>query len=235
MSEANALFTLDGCDLIIQCSKEDKMRDICQKYATKVNENLNSLLFLYGGSRINFELKFKEQANSLDNDNNKMSILVYKNEIDEFVCPKCGERLKLDTTKIDEIISSNKNIKDAIDGIKFNIDNIIRISSVNLVNNQLKNINTVLNTIIEDIQKNNEKLGKLLDEHKNDNNNDYQNKNVIKGILDIKSNEINNKIILFKSDINNGIDVYMNNKKINMIKEDKKWIIDYLLDLLKIS
>ena len=120
-----------------------------------------------------------------------MSILVYKNENDEFVCPKCGERLKLDTTKIDEIISSNKNMKDAIDGIKFNIDNIIRISSVNLVNTQLKNINTVLNTIIEDIQKNNEKLGKLLDEHKNDNNNDYQNKNVIKGILDIKSNEIN--------------------------------------------
>ena len=221
MSEANALFTLDGCDLIIQCSKEDKMRDICQKYATKVNENLNSLLFLYGGSRINFELKFKEQANSLDIDNNKMSILVYKNEIDEFVCPKCGEKLKLDTTKIDEIISSNKNMKDQIDGIKFSIDNIIRISSVNLVNNQLKNINTVLNTIIEDINKNNEKLGKLLDEHKNNNKNDYQNKNAIKGKLGIKSNEINNKIILFNSDINNGINVYLNNKKINVIKSYK--------------
>ena len=140
---------------------------------------------------------------------------------------KCGERLKLDTTKIDEIISSNKNIKDAIDGIKFSIDNIIRISSVNLVNTQLKNINTLLNTVIEDIKKNNEKLGKLLDEYKNVNNNDYQNKNVIKGILDIKSDEINNKIILFNSDINNGINIYLNNKKINMIKEDKKWIIDY--------
>ena len=43
-------------------------------------------------------------------------------------------------------------MKDQIDGIKFSIDNIIRISSVNLVNNQLKNINTVLNTIIEDIK-----------------------------------------------------------------------------------
>ena len=51
--------------------------------------------------------------------------------------------------------------------------------------------------------------------------------NVIKGILGIKSNEINNKIILFNSDINNEIDIYLNNKKINMIKEDKKWIIDY--------
>ena len=127
MSEANALFTLDGCDLIIQCSKEDKMRDICQKYATKVNENLNSLLFLYWGSRINFELKFKEQANSLDNDNNKMSILVYKNEIDEFVCPKCGERLKVDTTKIDEIISSNNYIKQKIESIKFNIEKLLSL------------------------------------------------------------------------------------------------------------
>jgi len=185
MSEANALFTLDGCDLIIQCSKEDKMRDICQKYAAKVNVNINSLLFLYGGNKINFELRFKEQANSIDNTNNKMSILVYKNENDEFVCPKCGKKLKLDTTKIDEIISSNNKIKNLIDGIKFNIDNVIRISVVNLVNTQLKNINTLLNTVIEDIKKNNEKLGKLLDEYKNVNNNDYQNKNVIKGILDI--------------------------------------------------
>ena len=226
MSEANVLFTLDGCDITIQCSKEDKMRDICQKYAAKVNVNINSLLFLQGGNKINFELRFKEQANSIDNTNNKMSILVYKNEIDEFVCPKCGERLKLDTTKIDEIISSNNNIKNLIDGIKFNIDNVIRISSVNLVNAQLKNINTLLNTVIEDIKKNNEKLGKLLDEHKNDNNNDYQNKNVIKGILDIKSNEINNKIVLFNTKIKTGIDVYLNNNKINMIQDGTLWKID---------
>ena len=66
MSEAKAIFTLDGSNLIIQCSKEDKMRDICKKYSIKVNENINSLIFLYGGNKINFELKFKEQANSID-------------------------------------------------------------------------------------------------------------------------------------------------------------------------
>ena len=227
MSEANILFTLDGNELIIQCSKEDKMKDICQKYATKVNENINSLLFLYGGNIINFELRFKDQANSIDNTNNKMSILVYKNEIDEFVCPKCGERLKVDTTKIDEIISSNNYIKQKIESIKFNIENIIKSSLVILVNTQLENINTALYTINEDINKNNKKLEKLLSEYKNNINNNFQGKNVINGILDIKSNEINNKIILFNSDINNEIDVYLNNKKINMIKENKKWIIDY--------
>ena len=47
MSQANAIFTLDGSNYIIQCSKEDKMRDICQKYAIKMNINMNSLIFLY--------------------------------------------------------------------------------------------------------------------------------------------------------------------------------------------
>ena len=37
MSEANVIFTLDGIDITIQCSQEDKMSDICQKYGAKLN------------------------------------------------------------------------------------------------------------------------------------------------------------------------------------------------------
>ena len=158
MSQANAIFTLDGSNYIIQCSKEDKMRDICQKYAIKMNINMNSLIFLYGGSQINFELCFKDQVNLIDKEKNIISILVYRKEIDEFICPKCGEKVKLDTKTIDEIIISNNNIKDAIDGIKINIDNIIKNSLVNIVNIQLKNINTLLNNINEDIKKTMKKL-----------------------------------------------------------------------------
>ena len=117
------------------------MRDICQKYATKQEINMNSLIFLYGENQINMELKFKEQANSIDRSNKEMRVLVYKKEIDGFVCPKCGEKIKLNTEKIDEIISSNGNIKDTIEGIKFSIDNVLRISTLNSVNIQLKNIN----------------------------------------------------------------------------------------------
>ena len=160
MSQANAIFTLDGFNTIIQCSKEDKMRKICQRYAIKMNININSVIFLYGGSQINFELCFKDQANSIDKNNYIMSILVYRKEFDEFICPKCGEKVKLDTKKINEIIISNNNIKDAIEGIKINIENIIKNSLVNIVNIQLKNINTLLNNINEDIKKNNEKLQK---------------------------------------------------------------------------
>ena len=50
---------------------------------------------------------------------------------------------------------------------------------------------------------------------------------MIKGLLDIKLNEISNNIVLFNSEIKDGIDVYLNNKKINMIKDGKKWEMDY--------
>ena len=80
MSEVNVIFTLDGVNLTIKCTTEDKMKDICKNYSTKINSNMNSLLFLYHGNKINFELSFKEQANILDRNNLKMKVLVKKKE-----------------------------------------------------------------------------------------------------------------------------------------------------------
>ena len=80
MSEAKVIFTLDGEDLTIKCFTTDKMRDICQKYTTKINKNLDSLSFLYGGIQVNFDLYFKCQANSLDGVNNQIKVLVQQNE-----------------------------------------------------------------------------------------------------------------------------------------------------------
>ena len=45
--------------------------------------------------------------------------------------------------------------------------------------------------------------------------------------MDIKVKKIKGNIILFNTDIKEGIDVYLNNKKINMIKDGYKWKIDY--------
>ena len=226
MSEAKVIFNLDGVDLIIQCSTEDKMRDICQRYSTKIGVSINSLIFLYGGNQLNLDLKYKDQANSLDKENKEMKVLVYKNENEGFICPKCGEKIKLNTEKIDDIILSNNNIKDTIIGIKVQLDNIInnKNSSINLINIQLKNINIVLNTINENIKINIEKLNNLL----NDNNNNYvRNKNIIKGLLFIKLNEINDNILLFNTGIKEGIEVYLENNRINMIKYGNEWKIYY--------
>ena len=38
MSEATAIFTLDCIDIQIQCKREEKMKDICQRFATKIEK-----------------------------------------------------------------------------------------------------------------------------------------------------------------------------------------------------
>ena len=170
MAEVIVIFTLDGVDLTIQCSEEDKMKDICQKYATKIGADMNSLLFLYGGNQLNMELRFNEQANSIDKNNKEMRILSYRNEKEGFICPKCGEKIKLNSEIIDDLIKTNNNIKDIINGIQFNIENIIKISMMNTINIQLKNFIILLNDVNEKVKKNNERLINLLNETKINNN-----------------------------------------------------------------
>ena len=309
MSEAKVFFILNGRELEILCSPEDTMGQICQKYAFKIRRNINSLIFLYGGSllNLNLNLKFKEQANSSDRANNSMKILVDNNENNTLICPKCGEIIKLNTESINELILSNKNIKETINGTKIIIDNIINNSTNNLVNIQLKNINIILDNINETIQKNNSKLQNLINDNinqnndvknsiidiiknnnnnviddislntnftnnykykndytfssysyfKDDNNNDlndnkinsdmieynmiddlyiediskkenyFHNNNVIKGVLFVDLKEKPKSIPLLNTNSNDRIDIYLNKSKINMIKENDKWIIDY--------
>ena len=62
MSQAKVIFSLEGTEIIIECSNEKKMRDIRERYATKIETNLESLLFLYGENPVNFELIFEEQS-----------------------------------------------------------------------------------------------------------------------------------------------------------------------------
>ena len=62
MSEVNTIFNFEGREVIIQCSKNEKMKDICQRYSNKINININSLIFLYGGNQLNFNLNFNEQT-----------------------------------------------------------------------------------------------------------------------------------------------------------------------------
>ena len=94
-------------------------------------------------------------------------------------------RIKLNKEKIDELISSNNEIEDTINGIKLQIENIIKIYPNNSMNIQLKNINKMLSMVNEDINKNNNKIKNLLNVVSNHNNkiinnniNDNNNNNV---------------------------------------------------------
>ena len=160
MIGANIIFTLDGVPLSIQCNENDIMKDICQKYANKIQRNINTLVFLYGGNELNYNLKFKDVITVKES--KEMKILVYSKIIDDFICPKCGEKINLDKEKIDDIILSINNLKETLDSTKLILENVIKISSVNSINSQLKGINIILNTLNEDIKKTKEKVKNLL-------------------------------------------------------------------------
>ena len=118
MEPANTSFTFDGVDMTIPCSIKDKMRDICQKYCTKIEKNINSLVFLYKGSLLNFDLSFEQQANSMDKQRKKMQVLVYKNESYAYLT-KSEQEINSTVVKIEDIIKSIDDIKNKINGAKY--------------------------------------------------------------------------------------------------------------------
>ena len=82
MIGANVIFTLDRVPISIQCNENDVMKDICQKYANKIQRNINTLIFLYGGNELNYNLKFKDVITIKEN--KEMKILVHPKIIDDF-------------------------------------------------------------------------------------------------------------------------------------------------------
>ena len=60
---ATVLFIFDKVKTPIKCRKEDKLKDICDRFATI---DINSLNFIYAGKELDLELTFNEQANIID-------------------------------------------------------------------------------------------------------------------------------------------------------------------------
>ena len=215
------VFNFNNELITMQCSQNEKMEDICRRYAQKLQEDYKSLYFIYSGNIVNPKLSFAELISKIDKIRNEMQILVYINYLNDeegIKCPKCGEIIKQDKTQIDNVVSSINEEKNQLDGVISIIKNINMNSGFESVKNQLNIVVKELNSIKSNLGKYNEKLKSF----SNDNN-----KNFIKGLLEIKFNEINNKIPLFNTEINEGIEVYINNKKINMIRNNNKGIIDF--------
>ena len=170
---SKAIFLFNGQELVIQCTKEDKMKDICNRFAIKIDININSLIFIYGGNKINYELTFKQQANSMDNDINQMKILVFQSENNELKCKKCGEKIHLDI--LDNIIKYNNEQKDTLIEMKNQIDNIIQLNNISDIIRKIKLIKIVLDNLISENAKSLKDIQNAI--NNNDNiktkNNDY--------------------------------------------------------------
>ena len=160
---AEAILTYDSHDIVLSCGKNQKMKDICTNLSTKINVDINSLIFLYGESKLDFEKTFEETTKE-----NRISIIVYNLENKE-ICPKCGRILN--NKLFDDIISSNNNVNSSLKEIKHQIElimtDIINKVDINGIINQLKSINAVINNIDIHIKNINNKLNVI---KLNDNN-----------------------------------------------------------------
>ena len=178
------------------------MKDICNRFAIKNDKNINSLIFLYGGSKINYELTFKQQANSIDNNINQMKIIVCQNENEGLKCKKCGEKIHLDI--LDNIIKYNNEQKDTLIEMKDQIDNIIKLNNISDITRKIKLIKLILDNLISENEKSLKDIQNIINNSNSikNKNNDYNFELI--GELNLRSNEKN----IFKSYIEKSFKQY---------------------------
>ena len=167
------VFTFEGIKIEIQCSKEDKMKDVCTQLANKIDRHINKLIFLYDGKMIDLDLKYKEIKNSTD----EMNILVYEKETEGIICPKCGENINIDNNN-----NINEDIKEKLIAMKDLIEMINNSNNMTIekIKSQMKNILMIIDNILQQIKNNEIK-----------NNNEIKTiDNIITGIIDIRSDDI---------------------------------------------
>ena len=118
MSEVE--FNYKGNITIIQCRKDEKMKDIFNKFLSKIqNLDIKTIFFVYSGNaNINGEFSFEEVANESDKKRNKMNIIV--NDIDNIknetiikskniICPICKECIKMHIEDYNIFLSECRN------------------------------------------------------------------------------------------------------------------------------
>ena len=98
MEEIVLSFLFNNKKTIMQCKRDEYLKDIFKRYVIKINQKLENIYFLYNGERLNMEKKI-EEINNIDNN---INILVYLNnngqnndkilkQSKQIICPKCKE------------------------------------------------------------------------------------------------------------------------------------------------
>jgi len=100
---SNVNFSFNGQIITVQGKKDEKMREICQSFGSKIGIDINKYIYLNGGKIINFDSKLKELGEINDSSilvidkltestKNDAKSLVQSKEV---ICPKCQENCRL--------------------------------------------------------------------------------------------------------------------------------------------
>ena len=116
---AKVIFTNNGVSTTIQCTTNEKMKDIFERFANKTQTDINSVYFVYGGQKIKEDLTFQEIISSEDKKINQMNILVFSlNTIigkesliksKYIICSKCKEDCQIEFNNFLISLNSCKN------------------------------------------------------------------------------------------------------------------------------
>ena len=143
-------FIFNGVETIIQCLKNDKMKDICNKFLSKVHLDINNLYFIYGSNILNLESTYDEIVNEIDKERNSMKVLVYENnnkiikndgiiKSKDIICPKCRENCLIDLNNYKIKLYNCRNGHD-INNISLNeYNNTQNLNMKNIICNKCNN------------------------------------------------------------------------------------------------
>ena len=73
---SNVKFDYKGNQIIIQCNPEDKLYKICTKFAIKINEPVESKIYIYNNQLLNLEKTLSEQLKESNEENEEITISV---------------------------------------------------------------------------------------------------------------------------------------------------------------
>ena len=119
---ATAEFNYKGKVTSILCSENEKMEEICKRFATKIQTDITNLIFLYSGNTINLHNSLSQIMNNIDKQRKVVSILVntintitktktitnlIKSDIP--ICPECSETIKFDVNNYQIYLSECRN------------------------------------------------------------------------------------------------------------------------------
>ena len=77
---SQCVFSFKGNDIIIQCSEDQLMDEICKSFATKAQIDSSKSTFLYNGAQLDMKSSFNKQANNFDKNRKQMNIVVTENQ-----------------------------------------------------------------------------------------------------------------------------------------------------------
>ena len=119
---SKVIFEYSGLKISIQCKGNEKMKDIAERFKSKIGLKANDLIYLYNAIQINLEKTFNEEAKDNDKQNKEMIVTVHdslnlinnsSNKVPikskDIICPICKENCRMSIIDYKIILYECKN------------------------------------------------------------------------------------------------------------------------------